>query len=65
MPKQKTKKSVLKRVKVTSRGKLLRHRAGSGHLKSRKNQKRIRRLRKVTKVPEGFELHAERLLGLK
>jgi len=31
MPKQKTRKSIAKRVKVTARGKLLRNRPGAGH----------------------------------
>ena len=64
MPKMKTNKAVAKRVKVTARGKLLRHRAGAGHLKSCKSPKRLRRLRKVTEVYSGFSEHARRLLGL-
>jgi len=63
MPKMKTNKAVAKRVKVTARGKLLRHRAGAGHLKSRKSPKRLRRLRKTTQVHGGFIKHAMRLLG--
>ncbi len=44
MPKQKTHKGLAKRVKVTAKGKVKHHRAGSGHLMSSKNAKRRRRL---------------------
>jgi len=64
MPKMKTNKAVAKRIKVTARGKLMRHRAGAGHLKSRKSPKRLRRLRKVTELYGGFTKHAKRLLGM-
>lgn len=64
MPKMKTNKAVAKRIKVTARGKLMRHRAGAGHLKSRKSPKRLRRLRKVTELYKGFTRHAKRLLGI-
>ena len=48
MPKQKTHKGLAKRVKVTARGKVLRKRAGGGHLLSGKSGKRRRRIRKST-----------------
>lgn len=39
MPKQKTKKSILKRIKISSRGKILRrHQLGAGHLKRNKTK---------------------------
>ena len=63
MPKMKTNKSVAKRIKVTARGKLMRHRTGAGHLKSRKSPKRLRRFRKATPLFSGFTKHALRLLG--
>ena len=62
MPKMKTRKAVAKRVKVTARGKVLRHRAGGGHLKSRKSPKRLRKLRKAALVSPQFEKTAKRLL---
>jgi large subunit ribosomal protein L35 len=46
--KMKTKKSALKRFKVTATGKVLRHRAYHSHLLRKKNANRKRRLRKVT-----------------
>jgi len=64
MPKVKTRKAVAKRIKVTARGKLLRHRPGAGHLKSRKNPKRIRRLREETALSKGFAKQARQLLGI-
>ena len=64
MPKMKTNKAVAKRVKVTGRGKLKRHRTGAGHLKSRKTPKQIRRFRKETSVSRAFEKHARRKLGI-
>ncbi len=46
MPKQKTRKSVAKRFKVTGTGKVKRATAGRGHLLSGKTSKRKRQLRK-------------------
>ncbi len=64
MPKQKTNKSLLKRVKVTGRGKIRRHSPGAGHLKSVKSPARLRRMRKEKGFPSVFEKHAKRLLGM-
>ena len=64
MPKVKTNKAVSKRVKITARGKVLRHRPGSGHLKSRKSPKRIRRFRKPAELSKAFAKHAKRMLGM-
>jgi len=63
MPKMKTNKSVAKRVKLTARGKLLRRRAGAGHLKSRKSNRQLRRMRKACLVPPGFARQAKAMLG--
>ena len=63
MPKMKTNKAVAKRVKVTARGKLMRHKAGTGHLKSRKSNKRLRKMRKACPVAPGFVAQAKALLG--
>ena len=64
MPKQKTRKSIAKRVKVTGTGKILRRKPGSGHLKSRKTAKQLRSYRKTTEVPKGFQRQIKRLLGM-
>jgi large subunit ribosomal protein L35 len=64
MPKQKTNKSLAKRLKVTGRGKILRRHPGSGHLKSVKSSKRIRRFRKTTEIHKSFLPQAKVLLGV-
>lgn len=47
MPKQKTNKTILKRVKVTSSGKILRrHQLGAGHLKRNKGKSALERQKK-------------------
>jgi large subunit ribosomal protein L35 len=46
MPKMKTNKAIAKRVKITARGKVLRRKAGSSHLRSVKSPSRLRRFRK-------------------
>ncbi|MEI7435659.1 MAG: 50S ribosomal protein L35 [bacterium] len=45
MPKKKTKKAAAKRIKVTSKGKLVYMKGGRGHLLSGKSRKRKRHLR--------------------
>ncbi len=63
MSKNKTNKSVSKRVKVTARGKIKRYPTGSGHLKSRKTPQQLRRFRKAKGVSKGFAKHAKEMLG--
>jgi large subunit ribosomal protein L35 len=46
MPKHKTHKGLLKRVKVTADGKVKAHKSYAGHLMSGKNAKRRRRVGK-------------------
>lgn len=64
MPKMKTRKSIAKRVKVTARGKVLKHQSGSGHLKSRKTANQLRKMRKVQSLFKPFAEHAKRMLGM-
>lgn len=63
MPKQKTNKSMAKRIKVTARGKLMRRRPGSGHLKSVKSPGQVRRFRKTAALPKSYEKTIRTLLG--
>jgi len=63
MPKQKTRKAIAKRVKITGRGKVLRNRPGAGHLKSRKSPSRIRRFRQEVQVPPTFSRHVKKMTG--
>lgn len=65
MPKMKTNKAVCKRVKVTGRGKLLIHKPGAGHLKSRKSPKRLRNFRKPMELKGGFAKTVRRLMNTK
>ncbi len=44
MPKQKTHKGLAKRVKISANGKVMRKKAGMGHLMSSKTSKRRRQL---------------------
>ena len=50
MPKNKTHKGLSKRVKVTARGKVKRHKAYRGHLLSGRPAKQRRRLRRSALV---------------
>jgi large subunit ribosomal protein L35 len=61
MPKQKTKRSAAKRLKVKKSGVIMRRRAGKSHLLSSKSRKRKRRLRKPAKVAKS-DLRRTKLL---
>ena len=65
MPKQKTNKSVLKRIKITSTGKLLRkHQFGSGHLKRNKSKGALNRQRKTSVYFKGEAKSLRKVIGL-
>ena len=64
MPKMKTRKTVTKRIKVTASGKFKKRMPGRGHLLSSKTGKQIRRGRKSTLMPKGFEKQIRRMLGM-
>ena len=57
MPKQKSKRALRKRVRLTGTGKLRRYRAYKRHILTKKHPKRKRRLRKPT-----IASHADRRL---
>lgn len=64
MPKQKTRKSIQKRFKITSTGKLLkRHQLGAGHLKRKKSKSALQRHGKTTTVFKGDAKAYRRALG--
>lgn len=50
MPKQKTKKAVVSKFKITATGKVKHHRCGRGHLMTGMNSKRKRQLRASTSL---------------
>ena len=65
MPKQKTNKSILKRVKITSTGKILRrHQLGSGHLKRKKGKSALERQKKSFEYFKGDSKKFRKVLGV-
>ena len=65
MPKQKTKKSVFKRIKITSSGKILRkHQLGSGHLKRKKSKGALNRQKKTNIFFKGEARKLRKIIGL-
>ena len=63
MPKQKTNRSVRKRIKITKNGKLKRSKAFRRHLLAGRSQKRKRNLRRPGFVSPGERKSYLRLLG--
>ncbi len=63
MPKQKTHKGLAKRVKVTGRGKVKRHKSFRGHLLSSRSAKRRRRLRGTVLLGPADARRAKEALG--
>lgn len=65
MPKQKTNKSILKRLKITSKGKILRrHQLGAGHLKRNKTKKTLNRHKKTIAYFTGEARRLRKIIGL-
>lgn len=65
MPKQKTNKSLFKRVKITSTGKMLRkHQFGSGHLKRNKSKNALNRQKKTSVFFHGEAKTLRKVIGL-
>lgn len=62
MPKMKTRKGIAKRFKVTKRRKILRRKAGKGHLLTVKTKKRKRSLRRAALVSKSEREKILRLL---
>lgn len=65
MPKMKTKKSLLKRLKITARGKILRrHQLGAGHLKRKKTKGALNRQKKTAIYFKGEARKLKKMIGL-
>ena len=63
MPKQKSKRALRKRVKLTGTGRLRRYHAYKSHILTKKTSKRKRRLRQAGLVSTNGEVkHLKRLL---
>jgi large subunit ribosomal protein L35 len=63
MPKQKTKKGVKKRFKLTASGKVKRACSGKRHILTKKSRKRKRNLAKGALVDKTFEKKIKRCLA--
>lgn len=64
MSKQKTKKSIFKRIKITSSGKIMRrHQLGAGHLKRHKSKGALERQKKTTEYFKGESKSFKNLIG--
>lgn len=65
MPKQKTKKSFEKRIKISSKGKILRrHQLGAGHLKRKKTKGALNRQKKTSEYSKGEARRLRKVIGL-
>lgn len=61
----KTKKALLKRIKITGTGKILRrHQLGVGHLKRKKSKGALLRAKRPMQFSKGDEKRLKRMLGL-
>jgi large subunit ribosomal protein L35 len=62
MPKLKTKKGVAKRFKITKKGKVKGHHAGTSHILTKKSRKRKRKLRHSNLADKVDEKRIKKLL---
>lgn len=65
MPKQKTRKSITHRFRVTKKGKVMRRRGFKRHLNVKKSSKRKRRLSKVAETKKSYAKKIKKVLGIK
>ena len=65
MPKQKSKKSLTRRFKITKTGKILRQQASRRHLKSKKSKRRLRRLTGTKEVTGFYAKKLKKVMGVK
>ena len=63
MPKQKTRKSVTKRFRVTRTGKVLRRRSFARHLNEKKSSSRKRALRRTINTKKTYAKKIKKALG--
>ncbi len=63
--KQKTKKSAVKRFKLTKKGKLLHRSHYLKHLRAKKSKKRIRRLKQMKQVRGKYQQKIKKMLAVK
>lgn len=63
MPKQKTRKSITRRFRVTKTGKVLRRQGFKRHLNAKKSASKKRRLRRVVETNKPLAKKIKKLLG--
>lgn len=63
MPKQKTRKSVTRRFRVTRTGKVLRRRSFARHLNEKKSSSRKRALRRTVNTKKTYAKKIKKALG--
>jgi large subunit ribosomal protein L35 len=65
MPKSKTRKSILKRFRITKKGKVMRLQGFRRHLNEKKSAKRKRRLTKAITTKKIYAKKIKKALGVK
>lgn len=64
MPKQKTKKTLLKKIKISGTGKIMRsHQLRSGHLRRNKSKSALRRHKQPVQISKTIEKSIKRMLS--
>lgn len=63
MPKQKTRKSITKRFKITKKGKVLRRQGFRRHLNVKKSSKKKRRLKRIVETKKTYAKKIRKLTG--
>ncbi len=63
MPKTKTRKSLIRRFRLTTRGKVLRRQGFRRHLAASKSKKRLRNLKKVIELTGPYAKKIKQVLG--
>jgi len=63
MPKQKTRKSITKRFKITKSGKVLRRQGFKRHLNVKKSSRHKRRLRRIVETKKVYAKKIKKVLG--
>ncbi|EKD58149.1 MAG: hypothetical protein ACD_57C00015G0002 [uncultured bacterium] len=63
MPKQKTRKSIARRFKITPKGKVLRRQSFRRHLKAGKSKSRLKNLKRVVEIKGFYAKKIKKALG--
>lgn len=64
MPKMKTRKSVVKRFKITKTGKVLHRKSNRRHLNVKKSASKKRQGRRMVKTSKSYSKRVRKVLGL-